>query len=327
MVDLHDSTIETSTVTTEPELAIDIRDLHKRFGRTEVLRGLDLAVPRHSVFGFLGPNGAGKSTTMKILVGLLRPSGGSARVAGRDVRREGVAARACIGYLPQDVSYWRHLTVRGVLKFTAERYVHGDRRAIAEQVDATMELAGLTKLADRRVPKLSGGERQRLGVAQAWVGRPDVLILDEPSAGLDPEGRHEVLAILDALPRTGDDLLFDAHPRRHRTCQRHHCRPRWGQHRRAGSDRVVPHRQRRGLQRDGEWIVRRRVRRHCDTTVGAVSRIRWNRPLEHLRQRPAQSRSPAAQAPRRRPRRAGDRFPTGAPQPRGHLSRSGGRQP
>lgn len=125
------------------EPAIAVRALSKRFGRTEVLHGIDLEVPRNAVFGFLGPNGAGKTTTMKILVGLLRASGGTASVLGHDVRRDGVAARACIGYLPQDVSYWRHLTVRQVLQFTARRYVQGRRTAIREQVDHTIELAGL----------------------------------------------------------------------------------------------------------------------------------------------------------------------------------------
>jgi ABC-2 type transport system ATP-binding protein len=214
MTDLHSTRVPAAT---EPlvapangDLAIEIAGLRKRFGHTDVLRGFDLAVPRHSVFGFLGPNGSGKSTTMKILVGLLRPGGGWARVEGHDVRHDGVSARACIGYLPQDVSYWSHLTVRGVLSFTARQYLRGHRRELAHRVDDTIELAGLTRLADRKVGKLSGGERQRLGVAEAWVGRPDVLILDEPSAGLDPEGRHEVLAILDAL-REHATIFYSTH--------------------------------------------------------------------------------------------------------------------
>jgi ABC-2 type transport system ATP-binding protein len=192
------------------DLAIEVHGLRKRFGRTDVLQGIDLAVPRHSVFGFLGPNGAGKSTTMKILVGLLRPSGGTAEVSGHDVRRDSVGARASIGFLPQDVSYWHHLDVRDVLRFTAHRYLHGRRRAINERVEQVLELAGLTSLAKRKVRKLSGGERQRLGVAEAWVGRPDVLILDEPSAGLDPEGRHEVLDLLDHL-RKDATVFYSTH--------------------------------------------------------------------------------------------------------------------
>ncbi len=192
------------------DLAIEVHGLRKRFGRTDVLQGIDLAVPRHSVFGFLGPNGAGKSTTMKILVGLLRPSSGMAAVSGHDVHRDGVSARASIGFLPQDVSYWHHLDVRDVLRFTTRRYLHGSRRAVNERVEQVLELAGLTALAKRKVRKLSGGERQRLGVAEAWVGRPDVLILDEPSAGLDPEGRHEVLDLLDRL-REDATVFYSTH--------------------------------------------------------------------------------------------------------------------
>jgi ABC-2 type transport system ATP-binding protein len=192
------------------DLAVEVHGLRKRFGRTDVLQGIDLAVPRNSVFGFLGPNGAGKSTTMKILVGLLRPTGGTAEVSGHDVHRDSVAARASIGFLPQDVSYWHHLNVRDVLRFTARRYLHGSRRAINERVEQVLELAGLTTLAKRKVRKLSGGERQRLGVAEAWVGRPDVLILDEPSAGLDPEGRHQVLDLLDRL-REHATVFYSTH--------------------------------------------------------------------------------------------------------------------
>jgi ABC-2 type transport system ATP-binding protein len=187
-----------------------VHGLRKRFGRTDVLEGIDLEVPRNSVFGFLGPNGAGKSTTMKILVGLLRPTGGSADVCGHDIVRDGVSARASIGYLPQDSSYWRHLTVKGVLTFTARRYLTGSRRDIGRHVDETIEQAGLAELAKRRVARLSGGERQRLGVAQAWVGRPEVLILDEPSAGLDPEGRHEILDLLDRL-REQATIFYSTH--------------------------------------------------------------------------------------------------------------------
>ena len=203
-----------STVTAHIEAhgqpAIAVHGLRKRFGRTDVLHGIDLEVPRNSVFGFLGPNGAGKSTTMKILVGLLRPTDGSAAVCGLDTVRDSVAVRASIGYLPQDSSYWRHLTVRGVLAFTARRYLDGSRSDLRRHVDDTIEQAGLSSLANRRVAKLSGGERQRLGVAQAWVGRPEVLILDEPSAGLDPEGRHEILELLDRL-REQATIFFSTH--------------------------------------------------------------------------------------------------------------------
>jgi ABC-2 type transport system ATP-binding protein len=190
--------------------AIEVHGLRKRFGHTDVLQGIDLSVPRNSVFGFLGPNGAGKSTTMKILVGLIRPTAGTATVAGHDVERDGIAVRSSIGYLPQDVAYWHHLSVRDVLRFTARRYLTGDRRSIDERVEHVIELAGLTGMTTRKVRKLSGGERRRLGVAEAWVGQPDVLVLDEPSAGLDPEGRHDVLDLLDRL-REQATIFYSTH--------------------------------------------------------------------------------------------------------------------
>ncbi|MFK8022656.1 MAG: ABC transporter ATP-binding protein [Ilumatobacter sp.] len=184
--------------------AIEFRSLRKSFGRTEVLRGVTTEVPVNSVFGFLGPNGAGKSTTMKILMGLLRPTSGTARVLGLDVESESLEVRRRVGYLPQSPAYPSHLTVAGVLELAARL------RRVADRTGALLELVGLTDRAERRVRGLSGGEAQRLGLAQALVGDPDVLILDEPSAGLDPAGRHEVLGLLDEL-RTRATIFYSTH--------------------------------------------------------------------------------------------------------------------
>ena len=327
MTELRDSPAETPTVTASTDLAIEVDGLRKRFGRTNALNGIDLAVPRNSIFGFLGPNGAGKSTTMKILVGLLRPTAGSASVVGHDVQHDSLAARASIGYLPQDVSYWSHLTVRGVLSFTARQYLQGQRRDLAERVDETIELAGLTRLADRRVGKLSGGERQRLGVAEAWVGRPDVLILDEPSAGLDPEGRHEVLGILDAL-REHATIFYSTHilddVERVSDATRD---PRSRQHRRPGFHRVVPHRGRRLVLGRGERSVRRGIRRSGGTAVGAVGGAAATGPVGGHRRRSRCRRARPAAAARRRARRERHRLPAGATQPGGHLPRPRGSEP
>ena len=184
--------------------AVEFHSLRKSFGRTEVLRGVTTEVPTNSVFGFLGPNGAGKSTTMKILMGLLRPTGGSARVLGLDVEGQSLEVRRRVGYLPQSPAYPNHLTVAGVLGLAARL------RGVADRTDALLEVVGLTDRADRRVRGLSGGEAQRLGLAQALVGDPDVLILDEPSAGLDPAGRREVLDLLDEL-RTRATIFYSTH--------------------------------------------------------------------------------------------------------------------
>ena len=180
--------------------AVEVSGLRKRYRRVEALRGIDLVVPAGSVFGFLGPNGAGKTTTMKILMGLIRPGEGGAYVLGRDIR-EGTAVRARIGYLPQNPSFYRRMSVRRVLGFVARRFVSGSRRAVERRVEETLALVGLGDKADRRVGALSGGELRRVGIAQAYVGHPDLLILDEPSVGLDPAGRREVLDLLDGLRR------------------------------------------------------------------------------------------------------------------------------
>ena len=189
--------------------AVEISGLRKRYRRVEALQGIDLTVPAGSVFGFLGPNGAGKSTTMKILMGLIRPSAGTAQVLGRDVG-EGTAVRARIGYLPQNPSFYGRMRVHRVLRFVARRYVKGSRLAIAERVEESLEMIGLGDKAGRRVEALSGGELRRLGIAQAYIGHPDLLILDEPSVGLDPAGRREVIDLLDAL-REHTTVFYSTH--------------------------------------------------------------------------------------------------------------------
>jgi ABC-2 type transport system ATP-binding protein len=189
--------------------AVEVTGLTKRYRRVEALRGIDMVVPGNSVFGFLGPNGAGKTTTMKILMGLIRPTAGGAYVLGRDVR-DGTAVRAKIGYLPQNPSFYDRVRLRQTLAFVARRFVKGSRRAIFDRVDETLELVGLAGKTDRRVRALSGGELRRLGIAQAYIGHPDLLILDEPSVGLDPEGRRDVLELIDSL-REHTTVMFSTH--------------------------------------------------------------------------------------------------------------------
>ena len=177
--------------------AIEIRQLRKKYRKVEALRGLDLEVPRGSICGFLGPNGAGKTTTLKILMGLIRSSGGWASVLGDDVRTHGLVARGQIGYLPQDPVFPASQTVRGVVSYVARLYPgHPHGRALRSRVDDLLDRVGMADKARRRVRGLSGGERQRLGVAQALVSSPDLVIMDEPSAGLDPVGRREMLDLI-----------------------------------------------------------------------------------------------------------------------------------
>ncbi len=187
--------------------AIEIRQLRKKYGNVEALSGLDLEVPRGSICGFLGPNGAGKTTTMKILLGLIRPSGGWAAVLGDDVRTHGLVARSRIGYLPQDPVFPPNQTVRGVVSYVARLYPgHPHGRALRTRVDGLLDRVGMADKARRRVRGLSGGERQRLGVAQALVAGPDLVVLDEPSAGLDPVGRRDMLDLIAEVG--GDTTVF-----------------------------------------------------------------------------------------------------------------------
>src|SRR5690606_3279025 len=143
-------------------------------------------------FAFLGPNGAGKTTTIKLLLGLIRPTRGGGTIFGLDIVHDSVAIRAKVGYLPQDPRFDEHMTARQTLQYTAGFFFKGPQAALDKRVDEMIELVGLTGKADRPIKGFSGGERQRLGIAQAEVNYPDLLILDEPAASLDPQGRRDV---------------------------------------------------------------------------------------------------------------------------------------
>jgi len=186
------------------------RGLTKSYDGFDAVRSLDLRVPRHSVFGFLGPNGAGKTTTMKMLLGLIRPSAGSGTVFGLDILKDSPDIRARIGYLPQDPRFYEHMTARETLRFAAGFFFSGPRTAIERRIDEMLDLTGLADKADRPVKGFSGGERQRLGIAQAQIHEPDLLILDEPAAALDPLGRRDVLGILDGF-RATTTVFYSTH--------------------------------------------------------------------------------------------------------------------
>jgi ABC-2 type transport system ATP-binding protein len=189
---------------------IHVQGLSKAFKGVKALDGLNLKVSRNSIFGFLGPNGAGKSTTIKLLLGLILPSGGQATVFGHDVLRGSVEIRKRVGYLAQDPRYYEHMTARQTLRYTARFFYRGPRDMIEARVEEMLELVGLEGKADRPIKGYSGGERQRLGIAQAQVNYPDLLILDEPAASLDPMGRHDVLAVMEKL-RKYTTVFYSTH--------------------------------------------------------------------------------------------------------------------
>ncbi|HZD55767.1 MAG TPA: ABC transporter ATP-binding protein [Anaerolineales bacterium] len=181
------------------DLVIRTEGLSKSFGEVHALKSLDLRVPQKSIFAFLGPNGAGKTTTIKLLLGLLKPTRGSGVIFGRDIIRDSVDIRANIGYLPQDARFYEHMTARQMLDYTARFFYVGPQPEIDKRVDEMIELVGLDGKADRPVKGFSGGERQRLGIAQAEINYPDLLILDEPAASLDPQGRRDVLGVMSRI--------------------------------------------------------------------------------------------------------------------------------
>jgi ABC-2 type transport system ATP-binding protein len=195
---------------TSNSLVIETRNLSKAYKGVQALKGLNLTVKQHSIFGFLGPNGAGKTTTMKLLLGLLRPTSGSGTVFGQDIVRDSVAIRSRVGYLPQQPRFGDGLSARETLDFTARFFFSGPRSNIEARVEEMLDLVGLQDKADRPVKGFSGGERQRLGLALAQVNYPDLLILDEPAAALDPIGRHEVLEVMERL-RAHATIFYSTH--------------------------------------------------------------------------------------------------------------------
>ena len=194
----------------QPVWVIETSGLQKTYKSLTALNSLNLRVRKNSIFGFLGPNGAGKTTTIKLLLGLTRPSGGSGKVFGLDIQQNSVEIRQRIGYLAQDPRYYEHYTARQTLRFTASFFFSGPKAAIEERIQETLELVGLEEKADRPIRGFSGGERQRLGIAQAQINYPDLLILDEPAASLDPQGRRDVLAVMERL-RKYTTIFYSTH--------------------------------------------------------------------------------------------------------------------
>ncbi len=186
--------------------------LTKRFGGARgvlAVDGLDLDVPAGSVFGLLGPNGAGKTTTLRLITGLARPTGGSVTIDDRPVASDGSAARRGIGVLDQDPRYYGWMTGQELVELAGR--LQGLRDAdVRTRARSTLERVGLADAARRRVSGYSGGMRQRLGIAQALVAGPRLLILDEPVSALDPEGRRDLLALIVEL-RESATVIFSTH--------------------------------------------------------------------------------------------------------------------
>ncbi len=187
---------------------LTIRGLEKRFGDKEVLLGLDLTVPEGSIFGFVGRNGAGKTTTMKAVLGLMRPDGGEIFVAGERVSYGQTPTNRYIGYLPDVPEFYSFMTPREYLRLCGET-MNMPRAEIEERSGELLELVGLGG-ERHRIRGFSRGMKQRLGIAQALLGQPKLLICDEPTSALDPIGRKEILDILLSV-KDRTTVLFSTH--------------------------------------------------------------------------------------------------------------------
>jgi len=188
---------------------IKIENLVKTFGAKRAVDGVSFSVERGEVLGFLGPNGAGKSTTMRMITGFMPPSEGRVSVGGHDVAESPLEAKRLIGYLPENAAAYPDMTVQGFLRFVAElRGLHGDVRKRA--VGRVVELCFLQSVVHQSIDTLSKGYRHRTCLAQALIHDPDVLIMDEPTDGLDPNQKHEVRNLIRELGRN-KAIVFSTH--------------------------------------------------------------------------------------------------------------------
>ena len=190
------------------DYAIDVRGLDKHFGAHHVVRDLALSVKSGEIFGFLGPNGSGKTTTIRMLCGLLTPDAGEGTCLGYDIRREAFEIKRHVGYMTQRFSFWEDLTIRENLRFIARMYSLPDGR---NRTETTLASLGLASRGDQLAGTLSGGWKQRLALAACLLHEPQLLLLDEPTAGVDPKARREFWEELHALAAAGTTVLVSTH--------------------------------------------------------------------------------------------------------------------
>lgn len=199
---------------------IEVDHVTKRFGTVKAVSDVTFNVERGEILGFLGPNAAGKTTTMRIITAYLPATSGTVRVAGHDVFGESLAARACIGYLPEHVPLYGYMTVKNYLAFVAK--VKGiDGRSRKSRIDKVMERCSIDEVKDTIIAKLSKGFKQRVGLAQALIHDPEILILDEPTTGLDP---RQIIEVRELIRNLGGDhtIIVSSHilPEVSMTCGR-----------------------------------------------------------------------------------------------------------
>ncbi len=200
---------------------IEAQGLVKQYGDIEAVRGLSFTIRQGEIFGFLGPNGAGKTTTISMLSCLLEPTAGSATVAGYDIVKESSEVKQRIGLVPQELALYPTLSARDNLNFFGRIYgLHGS--ALRQRVDETLEMVGLAERAGSAVETFSGGMKRRLNIAAGLLHRPEVLFLDEPTVGVDPQSRNAIFEHVERLNAAGMTILYTTHymEEAERLCQR-----------------------------------------------------------------------------------------------------------
>jgi ABC-2 type transport system ATP-binding protein len=192
------------------EYAIQAQDLRKHFGDVQAVCGVSFEIPAGEIFGLLGPNGAGKSTTISMLSGLLVPSDGDATIMGHSIRSEPESAKASLGVVPQDIALYSDLSARENLIFWGKMYgLRG--AALKARVDEVLEVIGLAERQKERVGRYSGGMQRRVNVGVALLHKPAVVIMDEPTVGIDPQSRRHILDNVKELNRQGMSVLYTTH--------------------------------------------------------------------------------------------------------------------
>ncbi|HEX5171128.1 MAG TPA: ABC transporter ATP-binding protein [Cyclobacteriaceae bacterium] len=190
---------------------IELVDLTKRYGDHTVVDNLTLSIPKSEVFGLLGPNGAGKSTTILMMIGLTDPTSGSVTVCGINSTRNPIEVKRKVGYLPEDVGFYEDYTGLENLQYTAQLNGFSDKKSKQRALEV-LDRVGLSSQADKKVGKYSRGMRQRLGLADVLIKNPEVIILDEPTLGIDPKGVQELLSLIVALSKEeGLTVLLSSH--------------------------------------------------------------------------------------------------------------------
>lgn len=200
---------QTSSTNT-PETVIDVRGLTRRFGDFTAVDRVSFTVQRGTIFGFLGPNGSGKTTTIRMMLGLLTPSEGTAIILGHDVRRQALHIRARLGYMSQRFTLYNDLTVRENLLFFGRSYGLRNKR-LKQRIDTVLDMADLRGRENLKPPALSGGWRQRLALGAAILHEPDIVFLDEPTAGVDPVSRRAFWELLYHTAAQGTTIFVTTH--------------------------------------------------------------------------------------------------------------------